>query len=504
LLFLCGYPSFFIYLNYIIGFSFIVWAIYNIRHHNKGLVLKTFFHLGIAYLFVVLICSPAIISYYEFLPYYSRGSGITYQKAIENPLVPFSLSTYALANVGNKAGFLPTDLSMRNTYIGLFIFLFFLMSLRKITRFKTIILFFTIFSLLFSLGDLTPVQKLAYRFLPMINTFRHPGTMRVFTSIGMIILAAYSIDHFFSNERNKRFSQLCYLGLALLAITCIYFFVTMPQAVHQIHFSLKSSALKQILYELSFEQFALIICLFQVIFICGFLFLQQKKISKRLIALLFILNSIVFAWIGLPFGVVSQYKTSEVNNYIHSFHDGYPIPNTNASIESEVYSDSIPISLHGYHNFYNKRIVVQDHIITPTLNSDYYRFLEDHPLRAQLKDHPFLFVTADSVAIIPADISILKFTPNGFVFEVKSKTPGKLQLFQQFNPNWTAKVNRNPVDIKKSNIAFMSVNMPAGTSIVEWEYRPKKIYAAMVISMVSLMMIVFYFMFIRKNNTVYE
>jgi hypothetical protein len=307
-----------------------------------------------------------------------------------------------------------------------------------------------------------------------------------------------------ANERSKRFTQLCYLGLAVLVIACIYFFVTMPQAVYQIHFSLKSSALKKILYELSFEQFALIICLLQVIFICSFLFLQQKKTSKRVIAVLFILNSVVFAWIGLPFGVVSKYKTSEVNNYIHSFPDGYPMPSTNASIESEVYSDSVPISLHGYHNFYNKKIVTQDHIITPTLNSDYYRFLEDHSLRAQLKDHPFVFVTTDSIAIMPAHVSILKFTPNCFIFEVKSKAPGKLQLFQQFNPNWTAKVNHNPVDIKKSNIAFMSVNMPAGTSIVEWEYRPKKIYVAMMVSVLSLMMIVFYFMFIRKNDTVYE
>jgi hypothetical protein len=242
----------------------------------------------------------------------------------------------------------------------------------------------------------------------------------------------------------------------------------------------------------------------QIAFIIIFLVLQRKHFSKPVVATLFILNSVVFAWIGLPFGVVSQYKTSEINKYIHSFPDGYPLPDVNASIQSEVYGDSIPISIHGYHNFYNKKITIQDHIITPTLNTDYYRFLNNHDLRRQLKDHPFVFVINDSSEIQPAEISLLKFTPNLFSFQVNVPVSGKLELFQQHNHNWHASVNGKPVQVQKSNIAFMSVNVPAGVSIVEWKYSPNKVYIGMILSAVSLVALVFYFVFKKKQNNIYE
>ena len=505
LMFLCGYPSFFIYLNYIIGTGFLFWLIYQTKSNNKNAVLKTLLHLGIAYILFLLICSPAIISYYEFLPYYSRGAGLTYEKAGENPLVPFSITSYLLPNAASKADFLSTDLSMRNTYIGLFIFLFFLISLKKLDRLKTIILIFTVFSFLFSLGSLTLIQNFSYHFLPLMNTFRHPGTIRVFTSIGVILLASFSLDAFFRGERDKKLRWLCYSGLILLFSSGIYFIATEPHQTNHTNFNFSPAAFKQFFHDFTFQKFALIICILQVIFILIFFVLQKRKtFSQKAIITLLVSNSIVFAWIGLPFTVVSQYKTSEVNNFIHSFPDGYPLPDVNASVESEIYSDSIQISPHGYSNFYRKKITVQDHIITPTLNADYYQFLENRLLRSQLKDHPFAYVTNDSISIKPAVINLLKFTPNRFFFEVNSAVAGKLDLFQQYNTNWHVTINSKPVEIQKSNIAFMSVNIPAGTSLVQWKYKPYKVYIAMMLAVLSVLMVAFYFALRKKQDRIYE
>jgi uncharacterized membrane protein YfhO len=121
----------------------------------------------------------------------------------------------------------------------------------------------------------------------------------------------------------------------------------------------------------------------------------------------------------------------------------------------------------------------------------------------QLKDHPFAYVSNDSVTIQPATISILKFTPNAFKFQVNTYAAGKFQLFQQFNPNWNARVNNKSTQISKSNIAFMSVPIPPGTSIIEWKYSPKKVFAAMILSALSLLTIVFYFVFERKRQKIY-
>ena len=501
LMFLCGYPSFFIYLNYIIAIGFFAWFIHQLSVGNKTFALKAVLNLSIAYLLFVLVCSPAIVSYYEFLPYYSRGSGLSIQKAGENPLASFSLITYLLPNIASKADFLPTDLSMRNTYIGVFIFFFFLSSLKKLNRFQTFILVFTIFSFLFSLGDVVPIQKFSYRFLPLMNSFRHPGTIRVFTSIGMILVGAFSLDIFFQEPKKEKLKWFCYAGLLFLFLAGVYFIVTDPIKTNAVEFGWKPSSLKQFLYNLSFQKFSLILCGIQFIFIGLFLmFLYREKISQKTITALFILNSVAFAWIGLPFTVVSQYKTSEVNNYIHSFPDYYPLPNVNASTESEVYSDSTQISPHGYSNFYNKKITIQDHIITPTLNTDYNHFLENASLRLQLKDHPFVYVTNDSVSIQPSTIRLIKFTPNHFRFRINSSMAGKLELFQQFNHNWHATVNGKAAEIQKSNIAFMCVNIPPGTSVVEWNYSPRQVYRAMILSVLSLLTVVFYFVFKRKRN----
>jgi len=500
LLFLCGYPSFFIYFNYILVISFLAWLIYQVRSNHRNFAVKTLGRLGIAYLLFFLMCSPAIVSYYEFLPYYTRGSGVSYQSASINPLVPFSVITYLLPNVASKASFLPTDLSMRNASIGLFMFLFFISSLKKINSFKVLILSFTLFSLLYSFGDWLPVQRFCYRFFPLMNTFRHPGTIRVFTSIGLILLAVHSIDAFFRKEGVKEIRRLCYIALLLLFLSGIYFAINSGGSA-DVHFGFDPAAVKQFLYHLSFQKFALFICILQILFIIGFLFLQRThKFSKKIFLLLFLSNSIVFAWIGLPFTVVSQYKTSEVNNYIHSFPDGYPLPDINAPVETAAFSDSTKVSLHGYPNFYNKKITIQDYIITPTLNEDYYRFIDNHALRLQLKDYPFVYITNDSGIKQAGTIRLVRFTPNAFSFRINSPVSGNLNLFQQYNHNWQVKVNGQPVSVHRSNMAFMRVNVPAGVSSIEWEYRPQKVYLSMILSALSIVTLVFYFLIKRKQR----
>jgi uncharacterized membrane protein YfhO len=95
-------------------------------------------------------------------------------------------------------------------------------------------------------------------------------------------------------------------------------------------------------------------------------------------------------------------------------------------------------------------------------------------------------------------IRLPKFTPNQFQFHIHSPEEGRLQLFQQYNHNWHVKVNGQAVTIEKSNIAFMSVKIPAGNSLIEWEYKPKKVYAGIVLSALTLLSILLYFLIKRK------
>ncbi|MEO7983825.1 MAG: hypothetical protein ABI688_07070 [Bacteroidota bacterium] len=90
LLFLCGYPTFFIYTSYIVLAILLFAAINYFRNKPSPVSIRTVGFLFLSVLVFFCICSPAIISYWEFLPYYSRGSGITVARAAQNPFTPFS------------------------------------------------------------------------------------------------------------------------------------------------------------------------------------------------------------------------------------------------------------------------------------------------------------------------------------------------------------------------------------------------------------------------------
>jgi hypothetical protein len=505
--FLCGYPSFFIFLSYLLFFGFIAWAVKRWREGNKKTVKKAVGFLAMAYGLFVMVCSPALVSYYDFLPYYSRGSGLDWTKAQSNPFPPMHSFSYVLANAFSKNNSGLTDISMRNGYTGLFIFLFFIGGLSRLRGFRLLVAALTAFSFLFSLGASTPVQEFCYRFLPFMDTFRHPGTIRVFTTIGILLLAAFQMDRFFGEERQKWMEKAAYVlgaGLILL-IGWLFFSGSLSRAGWTVPFS--PAGMKQFLDLLTFHDLLLVIALMQLVFLGLFIFFYRKKSSSRRFLVLFALNSLVFGWIGLPFTAVSKERTASVNRYIASFPDGYPLPDVRASVEAEVISDSINISPYGYHNFYNKKITIQDEIITPTLNSDYDGFLNRFDLRRSFTGAPFIFIadtTLNDSLLYPAagqyDIKVKYFSPNAFVFEVNSNQAGPLFIFQQYNHNWEAKVDGQETPITKSNMAFMSISVPQGRSVVEFSYRPVAVYRAMMVSGLVILVLLYYFV-LRKRNS---
>jgi hypothetical protein len=503
--FLCGYPSFFIFLSYLLLFGFIAWAVKRWREGDKKIIRRAVSFLALAYGLFVLLCSPALVSYYDFLPYYSRGSGLDWQKAQSNPFPPLHSFSYILANAFSKndSGF--TDISMRNAYTGLFVFLFFVGGLFRLRGFRLLVAALTAFSFLFSLGASTPVQEFSYRFLPFMDTFRHPGTIRVFTTIGILLLAAFQMDVFFRGEKQKWAVKAVYaIGAGLIVLIGWLLFSGSISTGWTLSGS--PAGMKQLLDRLTFHDMLLFISLAQLAFVGLFLFYYRKKFSTRVFVVLFALNSLVFGWIGLPFTAVSKERTAAVNGYIASFPDGYPLPDVRASVEAEVVSDTIVISPYGYHNFYNKKITIQDEIITPTLNSDYEDFLNRFDLRSSFTGVPFIFV-ADTLRndslLYPAAgqyaIRVKSFKPNRFVFEVTSNGTGPLFIFQQYNHNWEAKVNGEETPVTKSNIAFMSVSVPQGRSTVEFSYRPVNVYRGMMVSGLVILVLLYYFV-LRKRN----
>jgi hypothetical protein len=512
MLFLCGYPTFFIYTCYII-LAFLVYIfITNYNRREQVLTGRNIFYFLLAILLFFAVCSPAIISYWEFLPYYSRGSGITVSKAAENPLTWFSSISYIFPNLVSKdhAG-LNTDPSMRNSYVGCFVFILFLMALlRKQTRLQWMLIGLTLFSFFLSLGEATPVHKFSYSVLPLFNTFRHPGNIRLFTSIGVIMVAAFYVQGLLA--KNWESIRAKFLRLSIwfaVAMGLIALFVIFQPAVKK-NLSVVSKIRQPKLFMewIEFESFIFIEAVLQLLFCIVLIFhLRKRSFHSNVIATLFAMNSILFCWISLPSTFISQIRTKSVNQYVRSFPDGYPLPEASAPVEAAVISDSTDIPIYGYPNFYNKKITIQDHVITPTLNKDYEVFNNNRAIRKRLNDYPLSYisdsVTTDSINT-PANevVRITAFRPGRFIFSLNPVQPGELVLFQQYNHNWKAFVNGKAAEIQKANTAFMKTRIPEGNSTVEFIYKPRKVILAMWVSFIVILSVLAYFVisYLRARN----
>jgi uncharacterized membrane protein YfhO len=64
---------------------------------------------------------------------------------------------------------------------------------------------------------------------------------------------------------------------------------------------------------------------------------------------------------------------------------------------------------------------------------------------------------------------------------------GPLVLIEQFYPGWRGSVDGHSVPVERWNGAFQSVQVPAGSHTVRFEYRPGSVLAGAAISMVSLL-----------------
>lgn len=529
LLFTAGYPSFFFFSFYIILIAGVIRVATGLKRKEKKGVIRLLKHLLVTALLFLLLSSPVWISYLDFSKYYKRGGGTDLSAVQQNPFSISSTISYIIPQAATKSTMVTaSDLSSRNAYIGLFILLFFILSfLKKRSAVEKFIISAIFFSFLFSLGDVTPVREWCYRFLPLMNSFRHPANMRVFTTIGIILLSAGFLsqlpDSFEKDSLSMVKKALAVMGVAVLIITIIYF------TKSSLKLSLNNLTGKKLLDSLSFAEIAFAEGLMQLLFISVFLFAVTRKVlNKKMLFALIAINSIFFCWLALPFTFISQVKTAAVNKYLASFPSGYPAPSAGAAVKAGIFSDSQVINVLGYANFYNKTISIQDHIITPTLNKSYETFLKNALVRQIMADYKPAYFADTSLAVAPEKlydnspdskkiiyfsdtgsekkpstfksgntIEYIEFKPNIIKLKVNAAGRGILSIFQQFNHNWKARINGHQIPIYRCNDAFICTDVPAGSYTIEFNYEPKAVITSMKISLITFLIILLYFIFQR-------
>ena len=512
-LFTAGYPSFVIFSGYILLFGFICHIIFTYRNRkNKtkeivSLISKNFLLL----ILFALVAAPVLVSYLEFIPHFSRGTAISLADAQTNPFcIKCTISYLFPFTVSRDLFIFDTDLPMRNAYLGIFTLIFlFLGFSRKLSPAQKFILAIVILSFLFSLGDATPIRKWSYHLLPGMNFFRHPGNMRLFTSIGLILLAAISFQQASENFTNRVKNRLRLITVALLVIFGVAVLISSRDGL-TITWPNKSGSDMHSTFKLFIEDLSFYALLFwqgaiQLLFLVLFL-PAIKNFNKRKIYGLMVFNAFLFMQPSLFSTFVGKSKPSTINSFITEHSKGDAVSNLQFTIgENTAIDGNTDPLICGYPSWYNKRIAEPIDFFSPCYLNQQMVFSADSLLRKNVLKFPPV-IEVDSIVpgnSNPASIKAIKFTSREFSFTVNNNSEVLLGLFQNHYMHWRAYVDDREIPVLAWNKAFMGVRIPEGEHLVSFKYKPENLVRIMWISLIIWLFVIgylAYYSFSKKNK----
>ncbi|MBL7725776.1 MAG: YfhO family protein [Chitinophagaceae bacterium] len=511
LLFTAGYPSFFITTCYILIFLFIFTIVGKLRLKESKTTRWSLFslqHLLLALVFLGLSL-PAIVSYIDLLPYYQRGSGISYTEAAVNSfewqhflsiLFPSSISATDISS--------STDITFRNIYTGIFSLLLLFAFPPKLNCRNILLISLALFAILFSLGNLTPFRRLCYDYLPLMNTFRHPSQARLFLIFAILLLATPGVSQFIKNYSNLQI--LSKVNLPAITITGIILLLTItaiiqsgiPVYFSHIYNTETTTSIKNIIDNISFSDAVIINGIIQLVFIATFAIWIRRRRRRKIwvFSFLWIGNLFIMSQLTLPSTFVGKTTPREINTLINHSPTGYPtegLKNTISENSKNATDDFNKIAL-SY--FYNKKIGISKTVNSPSFLQQQEQFIKNELLYNYIASFPVAYIadqtlslkdsnqlrTKDSCHYAITDTvlvtdktcdnlnkaQIIKLSANKFEIETEMNRPGFLVLTQNYNHNWKATVDERPAMVYKTNLSFMGIGLATGKHKIIFEFSP--------------------------------
>jgi hypothetical protein len=77
---------------------------------------------------------------------------------------------------------------------------------------------------------------------------------------------------------------------------------------------------------------------------------------------------------------------------------------------------------------------------------------------------------------------IIQYEPDRVVVETQGEAPGWLVLSDRHYPGWKAKVDGKPAKIYKANVLVRAVRVPAGRTVVEFDFKPRSLRLGAAVS----------------------
>lgn len=457
---------------------------------------QTFKKTGIAILLLLLVVlalsAGMIISYAEILPFITRDT-----KPVINDIQLNSsgLSTFISflfpAAITRDSAFFLSDISLRNSYIGIipFVFLLSAVSIVKSQKLLWGFLAGSIFFLLLSIPS--PVQEFLYKIFPLLGYVRLPGEFRIFALFGLIILACTWLDVVLRNpEKQKPILTGCNLLIGLFAIVLMISLYQILLQQNSMLFSdsfagsdtdsrstLKIIAASASLYDLLFLQ-----ALVQI----GLLMLIKKSMRTAghlLLLFVCIADILVASTINMPFTGYGEKSTKELQQLLNAAPKGIPLPSLHPIGLNQQGVAGIDRIL-GSWSLYNKQPGNQKQANYPILFKSESTLFEEETMLA-IQQRAFLYFEPDTAhhpngsigqSVPFGEIQLQAFTPGYVKAYLRNSTPGSLTLMYKQYPHWVCSVDGNAVKQQLSGSPFTTIKIDkTGSHLIEFSYSPRRI-----------------------------
>lgn len=506
-------------------FFFSFFFYYLINSFKKGSLVNPVKILKInSFLFflIILICSGILFGYSDIIPHFSRNTKINIEAANTASTTFESLISFILpfSTTKNNA-FFETDISMRNCYFSIILFIFFLHSLfSKKNKQQYFFLFTGLFFLVISSN--TIIKDFAYRTIPLLGYIRLSGEFRIFSILSFIILAVIELNKFFPDSKilpAKLFQiskAIRILLLIFLLSACYQIFINKDSILFNLNQSSPNQQLVDLLKynldHLSFYDTILIQSIIQLLILSAFVYILKRG-SLKILVLLFIIDTVSATFLNLPYTGVGKTPLKEIDAIHNISGRGIHSPKLQPVFKNDTLSQK-DSALVGEWSFYNRQIGSSKRIIYPVLlktTLKYYNSIEKDST-INIKKYPYIFIASkidhnrifkDSTQSIYEN-DIVSFSTNNIHLKFIANRIGLLVFLQNKYPHWYYKKDNKYYTVNNAGYTFFCVPVVKGNNDIEVVFKPRFFYLFFYVSFSTFILFILAALLIKKQTNIFS
>ena len=470
-------------------FLFAHLGIWLLRHD----ALRSFYHrrfwtvsalfLGISILFSLVV----IVSDIDTLRHISRGRKVSLEQALLHPTtLPSYLSLFFPTGVQHGSLF-NTDISMRNTYIGLVLLAgFFLFCRYAARRLMVFTLAALLFFILLAAGGWFKI--FAYHFLPFTGNVRLNGEFSYFVTLIMLLAGAWGLERHPASQNPRRrtlyrLAAACGI-IALLSLTMIH-----PTAIETTAAQTAGwkQTIKTFIDHATFWRLLLAGSILQGLTL---VFLARRGLTGRNFLTATAANFVITCWLILPFTGLGMASKADRQRLISTFPKGVhaqeqaPLLDTRF-LDSGYAKDLILLG------DYSKKIGYPKEEQYPVEIGAAETMYRDTALFDFIRRQSFLFMSVDTTATGPTAfdsdaVRIIHFCPDKLEAWVNNDRYHYLTFLQNDYPYWKVKLDGRPIPHFTGFRTFITIPISPGRHDVEYAFDPQPIRTALWINLAIL------------------